>query len=123
MSDLRFFVQSSIDKDGFVDSYSKEHTATMSFAGVQASSPDVGTSSTQIATASLNAVGFAFAQSIVTSTATTATIEIGKLDGTTMHSFCKLKPNEAALLRLADGDYAAKADADGAKLFISIAEG
>jgi len=123
MSDLRFFVEYSISKDGFVDAVSKEHTATMSFAGVQASSPDVGTSSTQIATASLNSVGFAFAQSIVTSTVTTATITIGRLDGTTLHGFCKLKPNEGALLRLADGDYAAEADADGAKLFISIAEG
>lgn len=123
MADLSFVVEATIDKDGFTDVVRKEHTATMSFAGVQASSPEVGTATTQIATASLNSVGFAFAQSIVTSTATTATIEIGKLVGTTLHGFCKLRPNEAALLRLAEGDYAAKADADGAKLFISIAEG
>ena len=122
MPDLTFSVSRTIDKSGFYDFKSHEVTATMTANGLGAESSQIGTATSAIYTANIDTLGLAFARSLVTSTATTATIEIGRLDGTNLYSFCRLRPNESALLRLAPGDYAAKADADGARLFISIAE-
>ena len=122
MPDITFSIERLIDKNGFSQTDRHETTASMTIAGLKAQSPAIGTAVSAISTATLDTVGVAFARALVTSTATTATIEIGRLDGTTLYSFCRLKPNEAAVLRLAPGNYGAKANADGARLFISIAE-
>lgn len=122
MSDLALVFERNIQKGGFVDAERHETTAVMSITGLNEQTLPIGTAVQSVYTANIGTLGFAFARSLVTSTATTATIEIGRLDGTSLFSFCRLKPDEAALLRLAPGNYAAKADAAGARLFISIAE-
>jgi hypothetical protein len=69
------------------------------------------TNSTQISTATLGSVGLCFARSLATTT--THEVSIGKLDGSTLHEVVRLKAGEAAVLRLAPGDYAAKAAVAG----------
>jgi hypothetical protein len=52
----------------------------------------------------------------------THTVSIGRLVGTTLHDTVRLKAGEAAVLRLAPGDYAAKAAVAGTRAVLTIYE-
>lgn len=112
----------SFSKNGLSDSFLSQSTAAMSVAGYRMQTPTYGTSVTAVSTANLSAVGYAFLRSLVTTTQTTCTITFGRLDGTALQPVVSLRPNEAAVFRLAAGDYAAQAAAEGYRLQVAILE-
>jgi ABC-type sugar transport system substrate-binding protein len=81
---------------------------------------ELGTTTTQITTTTIGALGLCFARSL--STVTTHTVSIGRLAGTTLHDTVRLKAGEAAVLRLAPGDYAARAAVAGTRAVLTIYE-
>lgn len=109
-------------KSGLTDSFLSQVTASMSVAGYRVQTPTIGTSVAAVSTANLAAVGYAFLRSLVTTTQTTCTITFGRLDGTALQPVVRLRPNEAAIFRLAAGDYAAQAAAEGYRLQVAILE-
>jgi hypothetical protein len=48
-------------------------------------------------------------------------VSFGRLDGTTLHETVRLRPGDAALFRLAPGNYAAKAAVSG-RLMLQVLE-
>lgn len=112
----------SFTKSGLTASFGAQATATMSVAGYRVQTPILGTSASAVSTANLSALGYAFLRSLVTTTQTTCTITFGRLDGTALQPVVKLRPNEAAVFRLAAGDYAAEAAAEGYRLQVAILE-
>jgi hypothetical protein len=55
-------------------------------------------------------------------TTETHTVSFGRLDGTNLFETVRLKAGEAAVLRLAAGDYAAKSAVAGSRLVLTIYE-
>jgi hypothetical protein len=74
-----------------------------------------------ISTATLSSVGLFFARNL--STVTTAAVSFGQLSGGALVPCVSLKGGEAAVGRLASGNYAAQANITGTQLIISIVEG
>jgi hypothetical protein len=95
-------------------------TSDFSTTGMLAVTLNVGTATQAISTASASVLGLAFARSL--STAGTHTISFGRISGTTLFDVVRLKAGEAAVLRMAPGNYAAKADAPGSRLLLQILE-
>lgn len=95
-------------------------TSDFSTSGLLAITLNVGTATQAISTASASTLGLAFARSLAT--AGTHTVSFGRLSGTTLFETVRLKAGDAAILRLAPGNYAAKADAPGSRLLIQILE-
>lgn len=112
----------TLSKDGLQETFFKQQTATVDAAGYVVQSPSLGTASTEISTASISVLGYAFLRSLVTTTEATCTITFGRLDGTTMHNSVVLRPGEPATLRLAAGSYAAKAADEGYRLLFAAIE-
>jgi hypothetical protein len=81
---------------------------------------NLGTAVTQISTATLGSLGLCFARSLAS--ATTHTVSFGRYAGGTLHETARLKAGEAAVLRLAAGDYAAKAAVEGTRLVLTVYE-
>jgi hypothetical protein len=102
--------------------FAQTKTATVSGNGYSIQSPVLGTATSQISTATMQTLGYAFLQSLVTTTQSTCTITFGRLSGTTMHSVVRLRPGDPAILRLAPGDYAASAAQEGYRLLVGIIE-
>jgi len=115
-------VSLSFEKSGISESFSSAQTATMSVAGYKVQAPTFGTAASQISTATLNTLGYAYLRSLVTTTQTTCTLTFGRLDGATLHPVVKLRPGEPAMLRLAAGNYAAQGAAEGYRLLVAILE-
>jgi hypothetical protein len=97
-------------------------TNTFATAGLLAVTLDVGTSTTAINTASAGVLGLCFARSLVADTTGTHTVSFGRLDSGTLYDAARLLPGDAALLRLAPGDYAAQSSAEGGRLLLQILE-
>jgi hypothetical protein len=95
-------------------------TSNFSTTGVLALTLELGTATTAINTASLTQVGLTYARSLATTN--THTVSFGRLSGTTLHETVSLKAGDAALLRLAPGDYAAKAAVENTRLLVQIFE-
>lgn len=95
-------------------------TSAVSSAGMLAVTLSVGTATQAISTASASSLGVAFARAL--HTAATHTVSFGRLDGTALHETVRLKGGDAALLRLAPGDYGAKSNAAGGRLLLQILE-
>jgi hypothetical protein len=95
-------------------------TSDFATTGLLAVTLNVGTATQAISTASASVLGLAFARSLAT--AGTHTISFGRISGTTLFDVVRLKAGEAAVLRMAPGNYAAKADAPGARLLLQILE-
>jgi hypothetical protein len=95
-------------------------TSDFSTTGLLALTLNVGTSTQAITTASASALGLCFARSLATSG--THAVSFGRLSGTTLFETVRLKAGDAAILRLAPGNYAAKADAPGSRLLVQILE-
>lgn len=95
-------------------------TSDFSTAGLLAVTLSVGTATQAISTASAGSLGLCFARSL--NTTSTHTVSFGRLDGTTLYETIRLRGGDAALLRLAPGDYAAKSIASGGRLLLQILE-
>jgi hypothetical protein len=95
-------------------------TSDFATTGLLALTLNVGTSTQAITTASASNLGLCFARSLATSG--THTVSFGRLSGTTLFETVRLKAGDAAVLRLAPGNYAAKADAPDSRLLLQILE-
>lgn len=122
MSDLAFSIQANASKGRFSQSFvASGVTASMATAGLMAVTLSLGTTTTQITTTTLGSLGLCFAQSLATES--THTVSFGRLDGTMLYETVSLRGGEAAILRLASGQYAAKAAVAGSRLMLQILEG
>jgi hypothetical protein len=95
-------------------------TSTFATAGFLAVTLNVGTSTTAINTAAASSLGLCFARSLATAGADT--VSLGRVSGTMLFDVVRLKAGDAALLRLAPGDYAAQSSAEGGRLLLQILE-
>ena len=112
MPDVTYNISGTVQKGALREQFNASAiTADIATAGVSAVTLGLDTSTTAVSTANLGAVGLAFIRNLATET--THTVSFGRLDGTTLHETVRLKAGEAALLRLAPGDYAAKAAVAG----------
>ena len=115
-------VNLSLSKGKLSETFAATQTADVSVTGYDVQVPSLGTATSQLSTATMSSLGYAFLRSLVTTTQSTCTITFGRLDGTTMHDMVKLRPGEIATMRLASGDYAAKAADDGYRLLFAVIE-
>jgi hypothetical protein len=92
----------------------------MATAGVLSVTLNLGTSTTEISTATLGSLGLCFARSLATET--THTVSFGRVDNDTLYETVRLRAGEAAVLRLAPGDYAAKAAVANTRLVLTVYE-
>lgn len=121
MSDIRYTINANVAKGSLVQAFNAAGlTATMETAGMLAVTLNLGTSVTQINTATMGALGLCLARSLATTT--THTVSFGRYVSGTLHDAVRLKAGEAALLRLAPGDYAAKAAVAGSRLVLTVLE-
>lgn len=121
MPDVNYSINGQVSKGALSQAFSASGvTADMATAGVLAVTLNLGTSVTQISTATLGSVGLCFARSLAT--ATTHTVSFGRYVGTTLHEVVRLKAGEAAVLRLAAGDYAARAAVADSRLVLTVYE-
>lgn len=112
MPDVTYNISGTVQKGSLREQFNASAvTSDIATAGVLSLTLALGTTTTQINTATIGAVGLAFIRNLAT--ATTHTVSLGRLDGTTLHDTVRLKAGEAALLRLAPGDYAARAAVAG----------
>jgi len=121
MPDINFTINGQVSKGAFSQSFAASGvTADMATAGVAAVTLELGTATSSVSTANLGAVGLCFARSLATET--THTVSFGRLSGTSLYETVRLKAGEAALMRLAPGNYAAKAAVAGSRLVLTIYE-
>lgn len=122
MADISYNIQAQVSKGAFSQSFAASGvTADIATAGIMSVTLNLGTSVTQVSTATLGQVGLCLARSLATTT--THTISFGRYVGGTLHETVQLRAGEAALLRLAPGDYAAKAAVANTRLLLHIVEG
>lgn len=121
MPDVQYTINGQINKGSLSQSFAASGvTASMATAGVASVTLELGTSTSSVSTANIGAVGVCFARSLATET--THTVSFGRLDGTSLYETVRLKAGEAAVLRLAPGDYAAKSAVEGSRLVLTIYE-
>lgn len=121
MPDINYSITGQVSKGALSQTFAASGvTADIATAGMLAVTLNLGTNATQISTATLGALGVCFARSLAT--AATHTVLFGRYVGGTLHESVRLKAGEAAVLRLAAGDYAAKADVQGSRLVLTIYE-
>lgn len=121
MADIRYNISGQISKGSLSQSFAASGvTADLATAGVLSVTLNLGTSVTQVSTATLGSVGLCFARSLATTT--THTVSFGRYVGGTLHETVRLKAGEAAVLRLAAGEYAAKSSVNGSRLVLTIYE-
>lgn len=122
MADISYNIQMNVTRGALNQVFAANGVTTdMSTTGVLAATLDLTTATSQFVTAAASTLGLCFARSLVTSTAQTATVSFGRLDGTTLHEVVRLRPGDAALFRLAPGDYAAKAASTG-RIMLQVLE-
>lgn len=121
MADVNYSINGQISKGALSQSFAASGiTADMATAGMLAVTLNLGTNVTTIGTATLGSLGMAFARSLATSA--THTVSFGRYVSSTLHESVRLKAGEAAVLRLAAGDYAAKAAVEGTRLVLTVYE-
>ena len=121
MPDINYSINGQVTKGALSQSFAASGvTADMATAGVLSVTLNLGTATTQVSTATLGSLGVCFARSLATET--THTVSFGRLDGTTLYETVRLKAGEAAVLRLAPGDYAAKAAVANTRLVLTVYE-
>jgi hypothetical protein len=122
MSDINFSIQAQVSKGILSQTFAASGvTANMSESGLIGTTLNLGTATTQITTAALSSLGLCFARSLATSE--THVVTIGRLDGTTLHGCVSLRAGEAAVFRMAAGNYAANAAVANSRLLVQITEG
>jgi hypothetical protein len=121
MSDISYTISGQLNKGALQDNFAASGmTASMATAGMLAVTLELSTTSTQITTTTIGALGLCFARSLAT--VATHTVSIGRLVAGTLHDSVRLKAGEAAVLRLAPGDYAAKSAVAGTRAVVTIYE-
>jgi hypothetical protein len=121
MPDVNYSINGQVTKGALSQSFAASGvTADMATAGVLSVTLNLGTATTQVSTATLGSLGVCFARSLATTT--THTVSFGRLDGTALYETVRLKAGEAAVLRLAAGDYAAKAAVANTRLVLPVYE-
>jgi len=121
MPDINFTINGQVNKGSLSQSFAASGvTADMATAGVAAVTLELGTATSSVSTANLGAVGLCFARSLATET--THTVSFGRVSGTALYETVRLKAGEAALMRLAPGNYAAKSAVEGSRLVLTIYE-
>lgn len=121
MPDINYTISGQVQKGALSQSFAASGvTADIATAGVLAVTLNLNTNVTTISTASLGAVGLCFARSLATSS--THTVSFGRIVSGTLHETVRLKAGEAAVFRLAAGDYAAKAAVAGSRLVLTVYE-
>jgi hypothetical protein len=121
VADINYTITGQVQKGRLSQSFQATGvTVDMAQAGVLSLTLEVGTASQQISTTTLDAVGLCFARSL--GTPTTHAVTFGRLVGGTLHETVRLKAGEAAVLRLAAGDYAAEAEAGTTRVVLTIYE-
>jgi hypothetical protein len=121
MPDINYSITGQISKGALSQSFAASGvTADIATAGLLSVTLNLGTSVTQISTATIGSLGICFARSLATTT--THTVSFGRYVSGALHETVRLKAGEAAVLRLAVGDYAAKAAAEGSRLVLTIYE-
>jgi len=121
MPDINYSINGQVTKGALSQSFAASGvTADMATAGVLSVTLSLGTATTQVSTATLGSLGICFARSLATTT--THTVSFGRLDNDTLYETVRLKAGEAAVLRLAPGDYAAKAAVANTRLVLTVYE-
>jgi hypothetical protein len=121
MPDINYTITGQVSKGALSQSFAASGvTADIATAGVLSVTLNLGTSATQISTATLGSLGLCFARSLATET--THTVSFGRYVSGTLHETVRLKAGEAAVLRLASGDYAAKAAVSGSRIVLTVYE-
>lgn len=121
MPDINYTITGQVAKGALSQSFAASGvTADIATAGVLSVTLNLGTAVQQVTTATLGALGLCFARSLATTT--THTVSFGRLDGSTLYETVRLKAGEAAVLRLAPGEYAAKAAVAGTRLVLTVYE-
>lgn len=121
MADISYSIAAQVKK-GFLSQNlaATGVTADIATAGILSVTLNLGTATTQVSTASAQSLGLCFARSLAS--VTTHTVSFGRLVGTNLHETVRLKAGEAAIFRMAPGDYAAKAAVAGSRLMLTILE-
>jgi hypothetical protein len=123
MSDINYTINAFVSKGKFSQQYiAAGNTTDMSSAGVLAVTLEPGTGTQAISTASATTLGYCMARNLAEDTAGTAVVTFGRLSGTTLLETVRLRPGDAAWLRLAPGDYAARGVAGNPTLLLEILE-
>lgn len=121
MPDVQYTINGQVAKGSLSQSFAASGiTASMATAGVASVTLELGTATSSISTANIGAVGICFARSLAT--VETHTVSFGRVDSNTLYETVRLKAGEAAVLRLAPGDYAAKSAVEGSRLVLTIYE-
>lgn len=121
MPDLNYTITGQVQKGALYQAFAATGvTADIATAGVLSVTLSLNTNVTTVSTANLGAVGLCFAKSLATET--THTVSFGRYSGGTLYETARLKAGEAAVVRLAAGDYAAKAAVAGSRLVLTIFE-
>jgi hypothetical protein len=121
MPDVNYTINGQVSKGSLSQSFAANGvTANMDTAGVVAVTLELGTATSAVSTANLGAVGLCFARSLATSE--THTVSFGRVDTNVLYETVRLKAGEAAVMRLAPGDYAAKSAVEGSRLVLTIYE-
>lgn len=121
MPDINFTISALVTKGALNQTFNAANvTADIATAGMLSVTLNLNTNVTTVSTANMGALGLCYARSLATTT--THTVSFGRYSGGTLYESVRLKAGEAALLRLAPGDYAAKAAVAGSRLLLSIIE-
>jgi hypothetical protein len=121
MADITYSINVNVGAGGFVQNlFATGVTSDFATAGLIAVTLNLGTATQAVSTASASSLGLCFARSL--NTTTTHTVSFGRLSGTTLFETVRLNGGDAALLRLAPGNYAAKSVAAGGRLVLQILE-
>jgi len=121
MTDINYSINGQIKKGSLSQSFAASGiTASMATAGVASVTLELGTSTSSVSTANIGTLGVCFARSLAT--VETHTVSFGRVDSNTLYETLRLKAGEAAVMRLAPGDYAAKSAVEGSRLVLTIYE-
>lgn len=121
MADVSYSVALSVSDGALSQNINASNiTSDLSTTGMLAVTLNLGTATQAISTATLSNLGLCYARSLATTE--THTVSFGRLSGTTIFETVRLRAGDAAILRLAPGNYAAKAAVEGSRLLVQILE-
>jgi hypothetical protein len=121
MADVQYTINGQVSKGSLSQAFAASGvTASMASTGVASVTLELGTATSAVSTANIGAVGLCFARSL--STSETHTVSFGRVDTNVLYETVRLKAGEAAVMRLAPGDYAAKSAVEGSRLVLTIYE-
>jgi hypothetical protein len=121
MPDITYSISLNVNKGSLQQNLlASNMTADISTAGMIAVTLNLGTAVTTVNTATMGTLGLCYARSLATET--THTVSFGRYSGGTLYETARLKAGEGAVLRLAPGDYAAKAAVAGSRLLLYVIE-